>query len=83
MSIVMIAWATELVIVNLNHWLEIHKFRQCDQSWDNSSESTIIDFRSQVGMKLDLGIAVFVAKRVGVDVFNIINERIDKFVGTD
>lgn len=34
-------------------------------------------------MKLDLGIAVFVAKRVGVDVFNIINERIDKFVGTD
>tara|TARA_B100001093_G_scaffold118927_1_gene111525 strand:- start:479 stop:583 length:105 start_codon:yes stop_codon:yes gene_type:complete len=34
-------------------------------------------------MKLDLGIAVFVAKGVGVDVFNSINERMDKCVGTD
>jgi len=68
-----------LVIGGLNDLIDMHKIKQSDKSWKDPSLITIVGFRSQGGMKLGFGIAMLGTSGIGVDVFNRIGKRMDKY----
>jgi len=71
-----------LIIGGLNDLVEIHKSRQINGYYSNSNMPAVITvagFNSQGGMKLGFGVAMLGFSGIGVDVFNKIGQRIDKY----
>ena len=71
-----------LIIGGLNDLVDIHKLRKANSYFNNSNVPaviTIAGFNSHGGMKLGLGVAILGASGIGVDVFNRIGQKIDKY----